>query len=157
MINAMQNINVNGKEHNKMQNCSICFVHGNVHLVNSSKSICIPLTGSGNEIVGNEVYTSAIANDLSVINDSVSAIENDILAIEDAVSAIEIYIPAIEDGTSAIENNRTAIDNTGYAIKDDHFELENNKSAIENDTPASSKYVFAGFGTYKTTFSLLKS
>jgi len=156
MINAMQNINVNRKELNKMQNCSICFMHGNAHLVNLSKSICIQLTGSRYEIVGNEVYTSAIANDISAIDDSISPIENDTLAIEDAVSAIENYIPAIEDDTFAIENDRSATENTVSAIKDDHFAIENNKSAIENDTPASAKHVFAGFGTYKSTYTKLK-
>jgi hypothetical protein len=156
MINAMQNINVNRKELNKMQNCSICFMHGNAHLVNSSKSICFQFTGSDYEIVRNEVYTSAIANDISAIDDSVSAIENDTLATDDAISAIANFIPAIEDDTFVIENDKSAIENTDSAIKDDHFANENDKPAIENDTPAYAKYVFAEFGTYNTTYSKLK-
>jgi hypothetical protein len=157
MINAMKKINVNRKKFNKRQNSSICFMHGKAHLVNLSKTICIQRTGSYDEIMGSEVYTSAIANDISAIEDSASANENDSLAIKDAVSAIAIYIPAIEDDTSAIEINRYAIDKNGSAIKDDHFAIENNKSAIVNDTPACANYVFAGFGTKKTTYPKLKS
>lgn len=152
----MQNIIGNRKELNNMLSSRICLMYGNADLVNRSKSIRFQHKDSDDEIIRNEVYTSAIANDISAIENSASAIENGTLAIEDTVSAIANFIPAIEDDTFAIEIEISAIENTDSAIKDDHLAIENNKSAIENDTPASAKYVFAGFGTYKTTYSKLK-
>jgi hypothetical protein len=160
----MQNINLNEKNLNNMLSSSICLMHSKANLVKVSKCICFQHTVSDYEIMRNEVYTSAIVKDISAIEDNASAIENDTLAIKDDVSAIAIYIPAIADGPSAIEINRYAIeinryaiDKNGFAIKDDHFAIENNKYATENDTPASPKYVYAGFETNKTTNSMLTS
>jgi hypothetical protein len=153
----MQTINLNRKEFAKMLNSCICFMDCNEQIANLSKYICIQPICSNNEIMKNEVYTPAIANDISAMQDSTSAIENDTHAMEDTGSAIANYSHAIDDVISANEKERIANHNTSSAIKYDQLAIENDKPAMENDTPAYAKYVFAGFGTNKTSYSTLKS
>lgn len=157
MINTMQTITQSRKELNQMQNSSIRFIGGSLHAVNRSKAIFTQLTGSEYKIMENRVYTLAITNCISAMQSNASAIENDTCAIKDSDPACANYNPAFEFDSFAVEKNRSANGNPVPAITDDPSATENYIPAMENDTSAIAKYVFAVFGTNKTSYSTLKS